>query len=75
MVIYNFRFAEQCFWSIEAYRATDDEVEKLLQNAGRNSIFELYHFLQAYLQAAPQILLQLHIIFKQTLKFNKTTGG
>lgn len=74
MVIYNFRFAEQCFWSIEAYRANDDEVEELLQNAERNSVFELYHFLQAYLQAAPQILFQLHIIFRQTSRFNKITG-
>lgn len=69
-----YRFAEQLFWSIEGLRCEEDEIEEILLRSERNSVFELYHFLQAYLQAAPQILFQLHIIFRQTSKFNKDTG-
>lgn len=35
---------------------------------------ELYFFLQGYLQAAPQILLQLHILMKQVMLMEKQTS-
>lgn len=75
LILFIYRFAEQLFWSIEAARSQNEyETEELMHYAERNRVFELYHFLQAYLQAAPQILFQLHIIFKQTAKFEKKTG-
>lgn len=77
----NSRYAEKLFWSIEALRAEDDESrEECLEKVVAPRTIELYFFLQAFLQAIPQILLQLHILMRnvndlegQTSKFSCIT--
>lgn len=42
--------------------------------AAETSAFELYHFLQAFLQAAPQIILQFYIILRADVFRNYDTS-
>ncbi|KAF5283779.1 hypothetical protein FQA39_LY17217 [Lamprigera yunnana] len=68
------RHAEKIFWSIEAVRSEDQsEKEKIREKLTAPRTVELYYFLQGYLQAAPQILLQLHIIMRHTSDVEKDT--
>lgn len=70
------RYAELLFWSIEACRTNDEtERDKCIKKAERRSLFDLYLFLQAYTQAVPQILFQMHIILRHPSDFNKETGN
>lgn len=45
-----------------------------VQKANETSSFELYHFLQAYTQAAPQIMLQLYIVMHESVFRNYETS-
>ncbi|XP_052867717.1 uncharacterized protein LOC128273727 [Anopheles cruzii] len=60
------RFNRRIFWSIESLfhekgsYGRAQSVAKILET----SPCELYHFLQAFLQAAPQMLLQLYILLR-----------
>ncbi|XP_052889744.1 uncharacterized protein LOC128298052 [Anopheles moucheti] len=61
-----YRFNRRIFWSIEALfhdkntYGRAQSVAKILEM----SPCELYHFLQAFLQAAPQMMLQLYILLR-----------
>ncbi|XP_049532165.1 uncharacterized protein LOC125949293 [Anopheles darlingi] len=61
-----YRFNRRIFWSVEALfhdkgsYGRAQSVAKILET----SPCELYHFLQAFLQAAPQMLLQLYILLR-----------
>uniref|UniRef100_A0A182R754 XK-related protein n=1 Tax=Anopheles funestus TaxID=62324 RepID=A0A182R754_ANOFN len=61
-----YRFNRRIFWSIEALfhdkntYGRAQSVAKILET----SPCELYHFLQAFLQAAPQMMLQLYILLR-----------
>uniref|UniRef100_A0A182MIQ1 XK-related protein n=1 Tax=Anopheles culicifacies TaxID=139723 RepID=A0A182MIQ1_9DIPT len=62
-----YRFNRRIFWSIEALfhdkntYGRAQSVAKILET----SPCELYHFLQAFLQAAPQMMLQLYILLRE----------
>ncbi|KFB40903.1 hypothetical protein ZHAS_00008452 [Anopheles sinensis] len=61
-----YRFNRRIFWSIEALfhekgsYGRAQSIAKILET----SPCELYHFLQAFLQAAPQMMLQLYILLR-----------
>ncbi|XP_025833088.1 uncharacterized protein LOC108742546 [Agrilus planipennis] len=68
------RFAEKIFWSIEGVRTDDKELQnESLQKLSEPRTIELYFFLQGYLQAAPQVLLQLHILMRNVSTMDKDT--
>uniref|UniRef100_A0A182XVE3 XK-related protein n=1 Tax=Anopheles stephensi TaxID=30069 RepID=A0A182XVE3_ANOST len=61
-----YRFNRRIFWSVEALfhdkntYGRAQSVAKIMET----SPCELYHFLQAFLQAAPQMMLQLYILLR-----------
>lgn len=68
------RYAERIFWSIEAIVASDEVKRKEAKTyvyAPRN--IELYVFLQAYLYALPQVMLQLYILMRHEKVVEKET--
>ncbi|KAB0797942.1 hypothetical protein PPYR_08935 [Photinus pyralis] len=69
------RFAEKIFWSVEGIRTKDDEQREDLINAKivTPRTIELYYFLQGYLQAAPQILFQMHTLMRYANLFDIDT--
>lgn len=75
-VLFLSRYAERTFWSIEAIRSEDDQEsrEECLKNVTAARTIELYFFLQAYLQAIPQILLQLHILMRNVNDMSSQTS-
>lgn len=73
VVIY--RFTMRFFWSIDALFHTDDDVERMkcLSKATQTSSIELYLLIQAYAQAAPQIILQMNHMLDQGIFRNYET--
>lgn len=71
-----FRLSRRIFWSTEAIFHERDTYERhyAVQKAAETSPFELYHFLQAYLQAAPQIILQFYILLRGNVFRNYETS-
>lgn len=70
------RLSRRLFWSIEAMFHERDSHERhhATAKAAETSPFELYHFLQAFLQAAPQIILQFYIILREDVFRNYETS-
>ncbi|KAG5898961.1 hypothetical protein JTB14_004681 [Gonioctena quinquepunctata] len=70
------RFAERIFWSIEAVRAKDDKsIKEALARVSVPRSIELYIFLQSYLHALPQVLLQLYILMRHNSNINRQTAS
>ncbi|XP_057666131.1 uncharacterized protein LOC130899946 [Diorhabda carinulata] len=68
------RFAERIFWSIEAVRAADERSTKdAVSVITSPRSIELYIFLQSYLHALPQVLLQLYILIRHNNDLNRQT--
>nr|CAD7456419.1 unnamed protein product [Timema tahoe] len=57
-----YRYAKQLFWSIEALIREDPLREEALQEVIEPSQIELYLYLQAFIQCAPQAVLQIFIM-------------
>ncbi|KAH8391355.1 hypothetical protein KR200_012123 [Drosophila serrata] len=72
-----FRFCTRLFWAIEGLFHDDDDVERMkcLAKAEQTSNIELYLFIQAYAQAAPQIILQLYHMLAQDMFRNYETSA
>lgn len=70
------RLSRRIFWSAEALYHERDTYERhhAVHKAAETSPFELYHFLQAYLQAAPQIILQFFILLRGDVFRNYETS-
>ncbi|CAG9813974.1 unnamed protein product [Phaedon cochleariae] len=68
------RFAERIFWSIEAVRSTDQKtIKDLISNVTAPRSIELCIFLQSYLHALPQVLLQLYILMRHNTDIDRQT--
>lgn len=69
------RFTKRLFWSVEALFHADDDVERMkcLSKATQTSSIELYLLIQAYAQAAPQIILQMYHMLAQDIFRNYET--
>ncbi|XP_055586477.1 uncharacterized protein LOC129739102 [Uranotaenia lowii] len=70
-----YRFNRRIFWSIEALfhdRSSYGRVQAVAK-IRETSPFELYHFLQAFLHAAPQMFLQLYILLREDIFRNFDT--
>ncbi|KAF5277700.1 hypothetical protein FQR65_LT03680 [Abscondita terminalis] len=68
------RHAEKIFWSIEGMRTIDDkERDDIIEKISAPRTVELYYFFQGYLQAAPQILFQLHVLMRYTSEVDTDT--
>jgi len=69
------RFCTRLFWAIEGLFHDDDDVERMkcLAKATQTSNIELLLFVQAYAQAAPQIILQLYHMLVQDMFRNYET--
>ncbi|EDW35441.1 GL17274 [Drosophila persimilis] len=72
-----YRFSMRLFWAVEALFHDDDDVERMkcLDKATQTSSIELYLLIQAYAQAAPQIILQLYFMLEQDLFRNYETSA
>ncbi|XP_017792855.1 PREDICTED: uncharacterized protein LOC108574733 [Habropoda laboriosa] len=62
-----YRYAALIVLSIEAIILTGKERTKTLNIAAAPAAIELYFFLQAWFQAAPQAIFQTHLLFRGTL--------
>ncbi|KAH8402499.1 hypothetical protein KR009_012393 [Drosophila setifemur] len=71
------RFSSRLFWAVEGLFHDDDDVERMkcLAKATQTSNIELYLMIQAYAQAAPQIILQLYYMLAQDLFRNYETSA
>ncbi|XP_058456259.1 uncharacterized protein LOC131433697 [Malaya genurostris] len=70
-----YRFNRRIFWSIEALfheRTSYGRVQAVCK-IRETSPYELYHFLQAFLQSAPQMFLQLYILLRDNTFRNYDT--
>ncbi|EDW61796.1 uncharacterized protein [Drosophila virilis] len=72
-----YRFTKRLFWSVEALFHADDDVERMkcLTKATQTSSIELYLLIQAYAQAAPQIILQMYHMLAQDIFRNYETSA
>ncbi|XP_052839570.1 uncharacterized protein LOC128254473 [Drosophila gunungcola] len=72
-----YRFCSRLFWAIEGLFHDDDDVERMkcLAMATQTSNIELYLLIQAYAQAAPQIILQLYHMLAQDMFRNYETSA
>lgn len=70
------RFTMRLFWSVEALYHADDDVERMkcLGKVTQTSNIELYLLIQAYAQAAPQIILQMYHMLTQDIFRNYETS-
>uniref|UniRef100_A0A6E8V4Y0 XK-related protein n=1 Tax=Anopheles coluzzii TaxID=1518534 RepID=A0A6E8V4Y0_ANOCL len=61
-----YRFSRRIFWSVEALFHDKGSYGRAqaVAKITETSPCELYHFLQAFLQAAPQMMLQLYILLR-----------
>uniref|UniRef100_A0A182PT99 XK-related protein n=1 Tax=Anopheles epiroticus TaxID=199890 RepID=A0A182PT99_9DIPT len=61
-----YRFSRRIFWSVEALFHDKNSYGRAqaVTKITETSPCELYHFLQAFLQAAPQMMLQLYILLR-----------
>lgn len=64
------------YWTIEALFHEENTFERYdaIRNATKPSTFQLYRFLQAFCQAAPQIVLQLYIVLRENIFRNFETS-
>ncbi|EDW02502.1 uncharacterized protein LOC6560130 [Drosophila grimshawi] len=71
-----YRFTMRLFWSVEALFHEDDDVQRMkcLAKATQSSSIELYLLIQAYAQAAPQIILQMYYMLGEDLFRNYETS-
>ncbi|XP_014471707.1 PREDICTED: uncharacterized protein LOC106742877 [Dinoponera quadriceps] len=60
-----YRYAGLIVLSVDAIKLTGDARMKTLNLAAAPAAIELYFFLQAWFQAAPQAVLQTYLLFKQ----------
>ncbi|XP_030387252.1 uncharacterized protein LOC115633888 [Scaptodrosophila lebanonensis] len=72
-----YRFTLRLFWAIDALFHDDDDTERMksLAKATKTSSIELYLLIQAYAQAAPQIILQLYNMLAQDMFRNYETSA
>ncbi|XP_072763543.1 uncharacterized protein [Anoplolepis gracilipes] len=63
--VYSYRYAGLIVLSVDAINLFGDERVKTLNIAAAPAAIELYFFLQAWFQAAPQALFQTHLLFRQ----------
>ncbi|XP_011175340.1 uncharacterized protein LOC105207517 isoform X1 [Solenopsis invicta] len=61
-----YRYAGLIVLSVDAINLSGDERVKTLNVAAAPAAIELYFFLQAWFQAAPQAVFQTHLLFRQT---------
>ncbi|KYN05138.1 hypothetical protein ALC62_03938 [Cyphomyrmex costatus] len=61
-----YRFAGLIVLSVDAINLSGDERLKTLNVAAAPAAIELYFFLQAWFQAAPQAVFQTHLLFRQS---------
>lgn len=61
-----YRFAGLIVLSVDAINLSGDERLKTLNIAAAPVAIELYFFLQAWFQAAPQAVFQAHLLFRQS---------
>ena len=66
------RFARLIVLSVDAIVLSDEKRRKTLELAAKPAAIELYFFLQAWFQAAPQAVFQTHLLF-QEINFSRTT--
>lgn len=64
--IHLYRYAGLIVLSVDAINLSGDERVKTLNVAAAPAAIELYFFLQAWFQAAPQAVFQTHLLFRQT---------
>lgn len=62
---YLYRFAGQIVVIVDAILLSGDERTKSLNVAAAPAAIELYFFLQAWFQAAPQAIFQTHLLFRE----------
>lgn len=68
---FSFRYASLIVLCIEAIILNGKERTKTLNIAAAPAAIELYFFLQAWFQAAPQAIFQTHLLFHESL-FHQT---
>jgi len=61
-----YRYAGLIVLSVDAINLSGDERVKTLNVAAAPAAIELYFFLQAWFQAAPQAVFQAHLLFRQS---------
>lgn len=61
--------------SIDAINLSGDERVKTLNIAAAPAAIELYFFLQAWFQAAPQAIFQTHLLFRQRTAIRSYQSG
>lgn len=68
--------AWRIFWSVEAMFHESQSAKRLeaTARAAETSPFELYHFLQAFLHAAPQIMTQFYVLLREDVFRNYETS-
>lgn len=69
-----YRFATRLFWSIVAITEDDPVREKALRIAGASHQSELFFFVDSFLNAAPQALLQAYILLSPQIVTSDETG-
>ncbi|KAK3927118.1 Potassium voltage-gated channel subfamily KQT member 1 [Frankliniella fusca] len=69
-----FRFATLLFWSVVALTEEDPQREEALSIIAANHHTELFFFLDSYLNAAPQALLQAYILLSPQIVTTNETG-
>lgn len=70
------RMSYEIFWTIEALFHDENTFDRYdaIQKATKPSTFQLYRFLQAFCQAAPQVILQLYIVLRENKFRNYETS-
>lgn len=61
-----YRYAGLIVLSVDAINLSGDERVKTLNVAAAPAAIELYFFLQAWFQAAPQAIFQIHLLFRES---------
>lgn len=69
-----YRFATQLFWSIVALTEEDPEREKALRTIAASHPTEMFFFLDSFLNAAPQAILQAYILLSPQIVTTDETG-
>lgn len=74
-IIYFYRYAGLIVLSVDAAILSGDERVKTLNIAAAPAAIELYFFLQAWFQAAPQAVFQTHLLFRQSSTHRSYQSG
>lgn len=64
---HSLRYAGLIVLSVDAILLTGEDRKKTLNVAAAPAAMELYFFLQAWFQAAPQAIFQTHLLFREKL--------